>query len=453
MRLKIEKLVYEGKGLGRDKAVLLDNKSGKAVFVRKSVPGDELDVEITKDKKSFSEGIIKKIVKPSPKRIEPRCPHFDRCGGCDHQNILYTNQLKFKEEIFRETLARAGIETEILPIRPGSDSEFYYRNVSRFFFTKDENGQISFAMHDYADYNKLIPIKSCLLQSETCNQILSALHQLLNSNLTIEQSNNLILSLWQIRIREGKNTGEFMVEIITKTNNLPLKNEIVELLKTFSMIKSCYHATANRNNSTDAKRRLLFGSPIIYEKIGKFTFQISPESFFQTNSLGVKTLYDQIKDFANVGIGDNILDLYCGTGTIGIYLSTLAKKVIGVEKVQSAINDAKANARINNVKNCEFVCADATKWLDENFDMIKNLESVKIILDPPRDGLNREIIQLLCKLYNFTNFQLIYVSCNPSTFARDIKIFEENGLKLKKTEPLDMFPQTHHIECLGLISR
>ncbi len=441
MKLKIEKLVYEGKGLGRE-------ESGKPIFVKKSVPDDELEIEIVKNKSSFSEGFIKKIIKSSPMRIDPKCPHFERCGGCDHQNIAYCNQLKFKEEIFRETLSRAKIETEILPIIPSSNSEFYYRNVIRFFFVRKESGEISFAMHDYVDFNKLVPVDSCLLQSEKCNKILKSLSNLLNEN-----SKDDLSSLWQLRIREGKDTGEFMIEFITQDDHLPRKNELISILKSdFPEVKSCYHTTAINKKIINSKRRLLFGSPIIYEKIGKFTFQISPESFFQTNSLGVKNLYDKIKEFTNIQMGDNVLDLFCGTGTIGIYLSTLAKKVVGIEIVQSAINDARANAKINKVSNCEFICDDVTKWLHNNIEEIKKYKNVKIVLDPPRQGLNEDTIKIISELLTLDS-RLIYVSCNPATFARDIKIFEESGFALKKAEPLDMFPQTHHIECIGLISK
>lgn len=471
MKVKIEKLIYGGFGLGRQ-------DDGKPLFVRKAVPGDLLEVEITKNKKSYAEGRILSIIEPSISRIAPRCPHFDRCGGCEHQNISYSDQLRFKADIFKETLERAGIQTEILPIIAGSKSEYYYRNTMRFFFDVDQSGQIGFAMHDFADFNRLIPVDSCFLQSETSNKILSELKKLLNSQDESEvkdwlQHKKILDSLWQIRIRESKSDHEIMVEIITKTNHLPLKQEIINLLKTFPEIKSAYHAIAH-NESIAWQRRLLFGSPIIYEKVGKFTFQISPDSFFQTNSLGIKTLYDKIKEFAEIKIGESVLDLYCGTGTIGLYLSTLAGKVTGIESVQSAVNDAKANARINKVPNTEFICTPVEKWLKSSRQASNNNYSssqpdrqagasekfTKVIVDPPRDGLTHELIHRLDELSNFTNlprrqagFQLIYVSCNPSTFARDIKEFEKTGLKLKKVQPVDMFPQTHHIECVGLLAK
>ena len=441
MKIKIEKLVFEGYGLGHD-------SEGKAVFVKRSVPEDELEVEIIKDKNNFREGIIKEIIKASPYRIAPACPHFDRCGGCEHQNVAYQDQLKFKDEIFREVLARARIETEILPIIAGSDHELHYRNTQRFFVMK-KCGKYSFAMHDYANLSELIPIKECRLQSETGNKILSAVTAALNEK-TIQLPNGkeqTYSNISQLRLREGKGTGEFMFEFITKSEQFECKAELISLLKTsFPEVKSCYQTVTNNDNLFNARRKLLFGSPIIHEKIGRFTFQISPESFFQTNSAGAKTLYDKIKEFADIKIGDRVLDLFCGTGTIGLYLSTLAKSVAGIELVQNGINDAKANARINHITNVDFICTDAAKWLSENMD--KNFD--KIIVDPPRQGLNKEVINLL----SASSFDgLVYASCNPATFVQDIKEFEKLGLKLKKVQPVDMFPQTHHIECIGLISQ
>lgn len=429
MKLKIEKLIFEGFGLGH-------SDDGRTVFVRKSVPGDELEVKVIKEKKSFAEAEIVKVIKPSDIRIKPECSYFDRCGGCEHMNISYENQLQLKGKIFNETLRRAGLNIEAEPIIAGSNSSLFYRNSIRFFFI-EKDGQISFARHNYLYENGLIEVDKCLLQSETCNEILAKLKEYINNNIENKKS------FWQLKIREGKQTGELMVEIITHFDDLPGEKGIVDCLMNIESIKSIYHVVAPGRSLKNMHRRLLFGSPIICEKVGKYKFQISPESFFQTNSLGVKTLYDKIKEFANVKIGDTVLDLYCGTGTIGIYLSTLAKKVIGVELVPEAIRDAKDNAKINHISNCEFICADASSYA------IRNTSYDIVILDPPRAGLTKDIIELLAK----TKSTIIYTSCNPATFARDIKMFEENGLILTKVQPIDMFPQTHHIECVGILAR
>ncbi|MFA4996265.1 MAG: 23S rRNA (uracil(1939)-C(5))-methyltransferase RlmD [Patescibacteria group bacterium] len=430
MKIEIEKLIFEGFGLGHD-------KNGKSVFIRKSVPGDIVDIEIIKDKKNYAEGIIKKIINPSLERITPKCPYFEKCGGCEHMNISYNNQVIYKDKIFREIFGRAKINKMPLPVIPGSNSDFYYRNSIRFFFVNNPKG-INFARHNYI-YNKgLVEIDKCYLQSETANEILIQLKTFINENV---EDRSLF---WQLKIREGKVTKEFMIEIITSGDELPGEKGIINTLKKIPEIKSIYHTIAPGKSLLNLKRRLIYGSPIIHEKIGKFNFEISPESFFQTNSLGIHTLYEKIKEFAEVKIGDTVLDLYCGTGSIGIYLSTFAKKVTGIEIVKEAIRDAKDNAKINRVLNCEFICADATKWLRQN----SKQKFDKIIVDPPRAGLTEELISNICHL----NFDiLIYVSCNPATFARDIKLFESFGKKLIRVQPIDMFPQTHHIECVSLI--
>jgi len=439
MRIKIEKLIYEGWGIGHD-------ENGRAVFVKKSVPGDVLDVKITKEKKSYTEAVIEKIIEPSEKRIDPPCQYFDLCGGCEHQNIAYPDQLKFKEEIFRETLSRTKIETEILPIVQASEP-FFYRNSIRFFLVEQKSGKKIFTRHNYLYTDGLVEAESCLLQSVKSNLILSLILEVVNSD-----RNKSLSGFYQVKIREGKFTDEFMVELMTDDNKLPFELELKTALNQIPEIKSLYHTVTPQRQLRNIRRRLLHGSPIISEKIDKYKFQISPDSFFQTNSLGVKALYDKIKEFAQIEMGDTALDLFCGTGTIGIYLSTLAKEVVGVEVVQSAVNDAKVNARINNIYNCEFIHADVNMWLRN--EKIEKYENIKIILDPPRAGLNKELIKKLSNFLSLKNFtNLIYVSCNPATFARDINEFELHGLKLKKVQPLDMFPQTHHLECVGLLQK
>lgn len=433
MKLKIEKLVFGGSGLGRA-------GDGKPIFVRKSVPGDLLDVKIIKDKKSYSEAAIKNIIEPSPERTTAKCPYFDNCGGCDHQNISYSNQLKLKAEIIQECIDRYKIVSFGLePIMPGSDSEYFYRNSIRFEFLKTDDG-LKIARHNYLDPSKPVVTDFCLLQSEFSNEILQKILDLYN-RLNYDTDD-----LWQVKIREGKQTGEFMLEMITKTSDLPFKSELVLLLKEYPQIKSVYQTIALNKNIYKLSRKLLLGSPVIYEKIGNFTFQISPESFFQTNSMAVKNLYDIIKSFADIQIGDRLLDLYSGTGSIGIYLSTLAKEVVGVESVVEAVKDAKDNAKINKISNCSFILADAGRELD-NF---KKDEFDIIIVDPPRAGLKPDVID---RLQTIDFRRLIYVSCDPTTFFRDIKLFNEKGVNLNKLQPVDMFPQTHHIELVGLLTK
>jgi len=430
MQVQIEKLVFGGDGLGRS--------DGKPIFVHKSVPDDVLNVEIIDDKKNYSKGVIKKIIKPSPDRITPPCKYFDLCGGCDHQNISYQNQLKFKDDVLQEVFDRAKIKVKPENIIASSNEPFYYRNSIRFSFLLDNDGQIAFARHSYQSNKEFVIVDSCILQSELSNEILSKLKRYINKNIEHKSS------FWQLKISEGKVTGDVMVEIITSSDDLPKEKGIVEILKKIGGVKSIYHTVAAGKSLLNLRRRLTFGSPVIYEKIGSFTFQISPESFFQPNSFGAKTLYDIVKKYAEVKFGDEIVDLYCGTGTIGIYLSTLAKKVSGIDEVPQAIRDACDNARINKIKNCDFVCAPA-----DNVPL-KLLDNCILIVDPPRAGLSKKLIDKISK----SKFRrLIYVSCNPATFARDLKLFEDGGVVMKKIQPVDMLPQTHHVELVSLLEK
>ncbi|MFA5158430.1 MAG: 23S rRNA (uracil(1939)-C(5))-methyltransferase RlmD [Patescibacteria group bacterium] len=431
MKVEIEKMGFAGSGIGH----LPD---GRIVFIKKTVPGDIVEIELLDDKKDFAFGKVNKLIKPSDDRIEPDCPYFYSCGGCEHQNIPYCKQLEIKQSLIDESLRRNGIEANAEKIIPGSSKLFFYRNSIRFMFDLDSNNQLKIARHAYPDDRKLVQVDKCLLQSETSNLIAKTIIDFVNANVSSKKS------FWQLKIREGKKTTEFMIEIITSSHDLTGEKGIIENLKSIEGVKSIYHTIAPAKSLLNLKRRLIFGSPVVYEKIGRYTFQISPESFFQTNSEGVKTLYDKIKEFANIEIGDEIIDLYCGTGSIGIYLSTLAKKVIGIEVVPAAIRDANDNARINKIKNIEFICSNI------NSLAIQQYNNCIIIVDPPRAGLSKELIQ---KLSDVKWKRLIYVSCNPATFARDLRLFMEKGIIATKIQPIDMFPQTHHTELVAELKK
>lgn len=441
-RITIDKLIYEGWGIGRD-------QDGRMLFIKKCAPGDILEVEITKEKKNYAESSITAINSPSPERTTPTCPHFDQCGGCDYQHLTYNYQLRTKEDIFAETLTRQKVDIMPEPIIVASNEHLQYRNNIRLFFmpysqpqglrAKTPGVEISYALYDHTE-NKLIPIDQCLLQSKKMIQVTQNILDCLN------KSNANKMGLWQLHLREGKMTGEIMVEFITTSEVLPQKEELITLLSWVPGVTSVYHTIAPGKSLHTAKRRLLAGSLIIHDKIGPYSFQISPDSFFQTNTNGAKTLYDIVKQYAEITPSDIILDLYCGTGTIGIYLARMAKRVIGVESVQSAICDANDNARLNHVSNCEFICDKVESWLGKT--STSSLSPSIIVIDPPRNGLAPEIIDSISQL----DFEkLIYVSCNPATFARDIVRFKEKGIALKKVQPVDMFPQTYHIECVGLL--
>lgn len=374
-------------------------------------------------------------------QIRPKCKYFGHCGGCDLQDMDYQDQLKMKDQLISDLIIQHGVHIQDREkIIPGSDQQFFYRNSIRFEFCRDEKNHLRIARHNPEDSTKPTITDYCLLQSEFSNKLLSEILALYND---LEYTGR---DLWQMKIREGKFTGEFMFEIITQTNILPHKIELIKLLRKFPELKSVYQTIASQKDVYKLSRRLILGRPVIYEKIGKYKFQISPESFFQTNSLGIQTLYDIIKKLADIKVGESLLDLYCGTGSIGIYLSTLAKKVVGVESVATAVRDAQDNARVNHTLNCEFAHAEVEKYLKR----LQNTDSPVIVIDPPRAGLKKNIIAQISKL---RCERLVYVSCNPKTFFRDLEIFQKSGLIIEKLQPIDMFPQTRHIEITGLLKK
>ena len=368
------------------------------------------------------------------------CEYFARCGGCDLQNIDYANQLKIKDDLIDKLITKYAIVIkDRRNIIPGSKEPIFYRNSIRFEFCRNTKGELKIARHNPLSSKNPTITDYCLLQSEKSNIFLQSILNIYNK---LEYTGE---DLWQVKVREGKFTNEFMLEIITINSNLPLKQELISTIKQFPEIKSLYQTIAPDKDVYKIIRKLIYGRPVIFEKIGRFKFQISPESFFQTNSLGIKTLYDTIKQLADIRIGDRVLDLYTGTGSIAIYLSILAKTITGVESVKQAVNDANSNARINSITNCKFVCNEVGEFLKNNtndFDVI--------ILDPPRAGLQEDIIKLVSKSF-FK--QLVYISCNPETFFRDIQMFNKHGINLNVLQPIDMFPQTHHIELVGLLRK
>ncbi|OQA04211.1 MAG: 23S rRNA (uracil-C(5))-methyltransferase RlmCD [bacterium ADurb.Bin400] len=432
MKITIDKLIYGGFGLGKA-------ADGKIVFVPKSVPGDTVEVVPIAEKKSHTTAKITKIIDSSPHRTNPPCPFFDLCGSCDHQNIPYEHQLTLKNDIFREILLRQKIHlTPENIISTAAADSFQYRNSLRLFATKI-NGQVYFTRHTIEGYNSFVPINHCLLMTDYNNQLLAPILHVLNNH------QNSTITLWQVRIREGIFTGESMVDFITIGSHLPEKDGLIKTLQQFPHVKSIYHTIATSKNLNHLSHKLLFGAPCIHEKVGKYIFRISPESFFQPNSRNIQTLYNVINNYAAPNQNDTLLDLYCGTGTIGIYLSNKVGKIIGIENSASAIKDAHYNAAINNISHASYHCGDVERILAS-----KSFSADIVIIDPPRAGLTNKTILALSKI----NFQrIVYASCNPTTFARDVAKFREQNIHLTKVQPIDMFPHTHHIECVGLLER
>lgn len=453
--LTVTDYASEGKSLGRIE--------GKVIFVEGAVPGDVADIFITKNKKDWAEGKAINFSEYSKQRIEPFCIHFGTCGGCKWQMLPYQKQLQYKQQEAEQILKRIGKADlpEILPII-ASDNTVHYRNKLEFTFSnkryltsKEINKaepipqENALGYHAPGIFDKIIDIKECWLMDDINNLIR-------NSIRAYAVENNL--SYYDIREHKGflRNiiirfctTGELMINMVFGYDD---KSEIKKLLdhlleKIPAITTLLYTINTKWNDSIyDLDPQVYFGEGYITEKLGEFKFKISPKSFFQTNTKQAEKLYGAAKEFASLTGTETVYDLYCGTGSIGIFLSKQAKKIIGVDLIEESINDAKQNALLNNIEHAHFFAGDVINVCTEAFFAEHGKPDV-IITDPPRAGMHEKLI---IKILEIAAPKIVYVSCNVATQARDINLLSEK-YNVEKIQPLDMFPHTHHIECVALL--
>lgn len=448
IELEISDLAYGGKSVAKldGLVVLIKGGAGVCPHTASGVPGDIVKVEIIKRKNNFAEAKIIEIVKESDLRTKPVCSHFGLCGGCSWQDLKYEEQLKFKTKQVKENLKHIGGFSDV-PIQNalGADEIFYYRNKMEYAFASDPNQQLILGLHPRGRYDKVFDLKECFLQSEKANQIVDFVRRFAKEKKLIpydfrERSGFLRF----LTIREGKNTDETMVNLVTNKGEFPFKDEFSsKLLSNFPFIKSIVRNINSKlaNIAIGEEEELLAGDRTITEKLGKFKFDVSSNSFFQTNTHQAEKLYEIVLNMAELQGDESVLDLYCGTGTISIFLSQNAKRVTGVESVEESVKNAQRNVELNDVTNCEFVCGEVKKVLAKLVDDKEILDLV--VVDPPRAGLHKHVVKSLLKM---RAPKIIYVSCNPSTLARDLKVFCEECYRLEKVQPLEMFPHTYHIE-------
>lgn len=457
--LYIERYAAEGKSIAH-------LESGKTIFVVGAVPGDTAKVFIQKNKKSFAAGKAVEIIKESEDRITPFCEHFGTCGGCKWQMLSYKQQLIYKEQQVKDQMERIGdVEVqEFLPIL-ACEEDRYYRNKVEFTFctdaylTSDEikkaDGAIiekspALGFHAPGLFDKVVDIKHCYLQEEPTNKIKNFLR-----DYCLEKN----YRFYDFRVQEGwlrniiirvSTLGEVLVNLVVHKEKKELFTLLDDLLSAFPEITSLnYTINPKKNDSiADLKVQHYKGKAYISEQLGNYTFKISPKSFFQTNSKQAKILYDEVKAFAELKGNEVVYDLYCGTGSIGLYLSDKAKHIVGIELVEEAIADAKENADKNQVEHCNFFVGDVSKLIDDDFFQENGHPDV-IITDPPRAGMTAQLIK---ELKRIAAEKIVYVSCNPATQARDLQDLSTD-YDIIKMRPVDMFPQTHHIENIALLKR
>lgn len=395
-KVEVTKLDHQGRGIAKI--------NDKIIFIPNALPEETVDVDIILEKKKYYEGIIKEIINASDKRIKSICPYFEECGGCQFLNMNYQDSLDYKQNKVEEIMNKyLGIKIKINNI-VACDNNLYYRNKTTFQVKND----IGFFKEKT---NTLIPVDKCYIPDIKINDIYKAIKD--NINLT---------NVKQIIIRATKNTLESMV--IFKTNNYIDNKKIIDILK--KKVDSIY-----------INDELIYGKGKIIENLCNKNFYISPSSFFQVNTLQAEKLYNKAIAYADIKKEDTVLDLYCGTGTIGIVASDKAKKVIGIELNKEAIKDANENKKLNNINNIEFYAGDVGKILNKN-----NYKPDIIIVDPPRVGLDS---LALAQILNIRPKKLVYVSCDLMTLARDLKLLS-NDYDILELTPVDMFPYTAHVE-------
>jgi len=461
VELTIERLSGEGKTVAR--------KDGMVFFVEDAVPGDVVQARVWKLHKKFAEARAVEILTPSSLRTNPKCKHFGVCGGCKWQQLSYDAQLSFKHQQVVDAFQRIGgfASPDVKPVI-GCDDPYFYRNKMEFTFSRyrwltneemiqmpEQPEEVALGLHIPKRYDKVLNLEECWLQSELSAAIVNTVREVAKGwELNVYSSDDQQGYLRHLVIRESKRTGEVMVNLVTSTDSHEVMQKMTDLLlKYFQQITTIVNnITGRRSMVAVGEKEIVYHGPgYITEKIGDYTFRISANSFFQTNTAQGETLYNCVRSVAGLTSTDVVYDLYSGTGTIAIYLSDAVERVIGIEMVESAIADAERNAELNRVSNCYFLQGDLKDRLTKDSGWLQeHPRPTVVVADPPRSGMHAKVIDQIAKL---SPQRIVYVSCNPSTQARDAKLLCERGYVLNGIQPVDMFPHTDHIEAVALFTR
>jgi len=447
IKVKIEKLAFGGAGIGYLKA-----EKPMVVFIEDAIPGDEVEAEIRKIKPNYLEAKLIEIIKPSELRIEPRCRHFNICGGCTLQNLNYGEQLKIKENQVREALEHTGgfKNPNVLNII-GCRDPWFYRNKMEFSFGADEDGNVTLGLHPKHYRWDVFQLEECFLENSDTGEMVKAVADFMNeNNLSPYNFKNDAGLLRTFTVREGKRTNERMVNLTISEAPFLKQKEFIQLLtesKKFRAPTSIYltNQIIKKGSRTELIENLLYGEPLLNEEMmlengASLKFEILPQAFFQTNTLQAEILYQKVIDLGGIESGNIVYDLFCGTGTIGLFAAHKAGSVLGVDNNESAIKNARTNAEKNGIKNVKYYIGDVFEVISGRVE-----KPDIIIVDPPRAGLGDKLCE---HLLTIGAKKIVYVSCNPSTLARDLKTLcaLNSGYELLAAQPVDMFPHTYHIE-------
>lgn len=420
---------------------------GYTVFVPSAVKGDLCEILIVKEKKSYGYGKLLEVIEPSPFRQEPRCPVFGKCGGCTMQSVTYEKQLEYKENKVAEALKRIGGFSDVkINSVTGSQSAYRYRNKAQYPLAQTPDGVRSgfYAPHSH----RVVPTADCPLQDERSNALANAVTAWANENnipAYNEETGRGILR--RICLRCGEKEAVLVIVASKKLKNTDLLTE--KITSEFPFV--CGIVVNYNNERTNTiyadNDEVIFGVPYIYDFIGDIKYKIHYRSFYQVNPYTTKLLYEKALELADCKHTQTVFDLYCGTGTISLFLAKSAKRVIGIEIVEDAVVNARENAQLNGIDNAEFFCGEAEKVAPELIE--KGYSADTVVLDPPRKGCGEELIHAVGKM---RPARIVYVSCDCATMARDAKKFTEYGYELKEVHVFDQFPQTSHVESAALLT-
>ena len=449
----IEDIAFGGRGLTR-----ID---GLAVFVDQAVPRDRALIRIVKKKKNYAEARVVDLIEPSPFRISPPCRYSGYCGGCKWQFLDYARQLEYKRRHVAESLEHIGLMHGI-PVHPVIESPqvWAYRNKMEFSCSdrrwlmpeeigcEDIDRGFALGLHVPGTYHKVLDTEACLLFPEEGNTILDAVRQYIKGSGVPVYGLRSHEGFWRfVMLRHSAAHDQWMVNMVTATEDQAVVGPLAEqLTRRFPRVVSVVNnITARRAGVAVGEREvLLAGEACLKDRINGFQFEISANSFFQTNTRGAEKLYQTVKTFAGLSGQESVLDLYCGTGTIAICLSDNAREVIGMEIVAGAVEDARTNSRLNRVTNCRFMAGDIK-------DLLSQISAVPdvMIIDPPRVGMHKDVVR---QVLDLAPPKIVYVSCNPATLARDLALIKEH-YRVLEVQPVDMFPHTFHIESVARLER
>lgn len=444
VKLKITSATAEGSGVGK-------TEDNIVVFVPMTAIGDEIEARILKVKKTYAFGKIEKIITPSSARISPDCPNFSKCGGCVWRHISYDEELKIKSQKVRDAVERiGGISTEFRPII-GSDRVNRYRNKAQFPVGKDKEGGAVIGFYAFHSH-RIIDCDDCALQPEIFKTVMDVTRDFIErTNTDIYDESTGKGRLRHLYIRLGEVTNELMVCYVVNGNGLKQEDMLVKMLRESLPNLKTVVFNSNREKTNvilGNKNRVAYGKGYITDVLCRLKFKISPFSFWQVNRAQAEKLYSKAKEYAKLSGDEVLLDLYCGTGTIGLTMAQDCKQLVGVEIVEDAVNDAKANAEANEINNARFICADAPTAAEQLRK--EGTAPDVVILDPPRKGCGEELVKTIRKM---NPKRVVYVSCDPATLARDLKYFSENGYITHEVTPCDMFPRTAHCESVALLTK